>query len=166
LETSSYFGSTDQSKSKFSHHKGLFGTLTMLKTVADDYQYGSLVTFQKIKVLFVHATDRAVYLYSMLPASEGTIYELWLKDLLEIKPDIDDKLEAIPNVLQFCWKKKKLLKETSRMEHDSTLIENRFKPSSFLSSLSLIVNPSILRLTEEKDKAGMNNLGPLFFPKG
>ncbi|CEJ02834.1 hypothetical protein RMCBS344292_16828 [Rhizopus microsporus] len=51
----------------------------------------------------------------MLPASEGTIYELWLKDLLEIKPDIDDKLEAIPNVLQFCWKKKKLLKETSRM---------------------------------------------------
>ncbi|RCI00582.1 hypothetical protein CU097_014708 [Rhizopus azygosporus] len=110
--------------------------------------------------------------YFTLLAPEETIYELWLEDFLEIKPDIDDKLEAIPNFLQFYWKMKKLLKETSKMamelkkEHDSTLIENRFKPSSFLSSLSLMVNLSILRLTEEKDKAGMNNLGPLFFPKG
>jgi hypothetical protein len=105
-------------------------------------------------------------------APKRAIYELWLEGFLEIKPDIDDKLEAIPNFLQFYWKMKELLKETSRMvmdlkkEHSSTLIENRFKSSCFLTSLSLMVNPSILRLTEEKDKAGMTNLGPLFFSKG
>jgi hypothetical protein len=38
LKTSSYFGSTDQSKSKFDHHKGSFGTLATLKTAADDYR--------------------------------------------------------------------------------------------------------------------------------
>lgn len=146
--------------------------MTILKTVADNYQYGLLVAFQKIKVLFIHSTDRAVYLCSTLLAPEETIYELWLEDFLEIKPDIDDKLEAIPNFLQFYWKMKKLLKETSKMamelkkEHDSTLIENRFKSSCFLSSFLFMVNLSILCLTEEKDKAGMVNLGPLFFPKG
>ncbi|CEI95008.1 hypothetical protein RMCBS344292_09209 [Rhizopus microsporus] len=144
----------------------------MLKAVADNYQYGLLVAFQKIKVLFIHATDRAVYLCSTLLAPEENIYELWLEDFLEIKPDINDKLEVIPNFLQFYWKMKKLLKETSKMamelkkEHDSTLIENRFKSSCFLSSLLFMVNLSILCLTEEKDKADMANLGSLFFPKG
>lgn len=171
LETSSYFGSTDQPKSKFDHHKSLFGTLAMLKTIADDYQYGALATFQKIKALFVHATDRIVYLWSMSLASEGTIYEFWLEEFLEIKPDIDDRLEAIPNFLQFYWKMKDLSKKASRMvmelkkEHDSTLIEYRFKSSSCLHSLSLAANPSILRLTEDGDKVDMANLGPLFSPK-
>jgi hypothetical protein len=151
--------------------RGLFGALAMLKTITVDYQYLSLATFKKIKVLFVHTTDRTVYLWSISLAPEGTIYKLWLENLLEIKPDIGDKLEAIPNFLQSYWKMKDLLKETSRMmmelkkEHDSILIENRFKSSSYLNSLSFIVNPSILRLTEEEDKTGMANLGTLFSPK-
>lgn len=171
LETSHHFGSTNQPKSKFDHHKGLFGALAMLKTIADEYQYGSFARFEKIKVYFVHATDRTVYLWSMSLALEGSIYDLWLEDSLEIKPGISDKLEAIPNFHQFYWKIKELLKETSRMvmelkkEHDSTLMKNMFQSSSCLSSLSLIVNPSILRLTEEEDKSGMVDLGPFFSPK-
>ncbi|KAI7906349.1 uncharacterized protein BX663DRAFT_529133 [Cokeromyces recurvatus] len=84
--------------------------------------------------------------------------------LAMLKTNIGDKLEAIPRLSP-------LLKETSRLimelkkEHDSTLMKNMFKSSSCLSSLSLIVNPSILHLTEEEDKIGMAHLGPLFFPK-
>jgi hypothetical protein len=50
-------------------------------------------------------------------------------------------------------------------EHSSTLMKNMFKPSSCLGSLSLTATPSIIRLTEEEDKAGMADLGPLFSPK-
>lgn len=38
LKTSSYFGCSDHSKSKFDYHKGLFGSLAMIKTIADEYQ--------------------------------------------------------------------------------------------------------------------------------
>jgi transcription termination factor NusB len=47
-----------------------------------------------------------------------------------------------------------------KKEHNETLIKRRFDDSPF-SSLSL-VNPSILRLTEEEDKPGMSLLGPFF----
>jgi hypothetical protein len=57
LESSNHFGSTDSSKSSFDHHKGLYGALSMLKAIADNYSYGSLETFGKVKVFFVHAAD-------------------------------------------------------------------------------------------------------------
>lgn len=58
LETSHHFGSTDHRKSKFDHHKGLFGSLSVLKTIADEYQYASLQTFKTVKVFFfVRATN-------------------------------------------------------------------------------------------------------------
>lgn len=172
LETSSYFGCSDQSKSKFDHHKGLFGSLAMIKTIADEYQYASITTFKKVKVIFVHASDTTVYLWSMSFVPDESIYELWLEDILEIKPSIDDKLEAIPNFIQFYWKTKELLKQTSKIvmelkkEHEATLVKNMFKKSSDLTSLSTIVNPSILRLIEDEDKAGMAELGPVFKSRG
>lgn len=55
LETSGHFGSSDNSKSSFDHHKGLFGALSMLKAIADTYCLGSLEIFKKMKVFFVHA---------------------------------------------------------------------------------------------------------------
>ncbi|KAG2203447.1 hypothetical protein INT47_008174 [Mucor saturninus] len=103
---------------------------------------------------------------------DESIYELWLEDILEIKPSIDDRLEAIPNFIQFYWKTKELLKQASRIviklkkEHEATLVKNIFKKSSDLTSLSTIVNPSILRLIEDEDKAGMDELGSVFKSRG
>ena len=59
LETSSYFGCSDQSKSKFDHHKGLFGSLAIVK-IADEYQYTSITTFKKLKTIFAHTRDTTV----------------------------------------------------------------------------------------------------------
>ncbi|CAO3692118.1 unnamed protein product [Rhizopus stolonifer] len=64
-ETSSYSGCGDQSKSKFDQHKDFFGSLAMIKTIADEYQYASISTFKKVKIIFAHASDTAVYLWSM-----------------------------------------------------------------------------------------------------
>lgn len=61
LETSSSFGSTDKTKSSFDHHKGLFGILSMLKTVADEFYLASVGTFSKLKLFFVHASGSGYY---------------------------------------------------------------------------------------------------------
>lgn len=39
----------------YDHHKGLFGSLSMIKTIADEFYLGSIETFSKIKILFVQA---------------------------------------------------------------------------------------------------------------
>ena len=55
LETSFHFGCTDRSKVSFDHHKGLFGALSMLKTIADTFCFASIEQFGQMKVFFVHA---------------------------------------------------------------------------------------------------------------
>ena len=55
LETSSYFGYINKSNVNFDHHKCLFGTLVMLKNIADELQFASMETFCNCKVFFVHA---------------------------------------------------------------------------------------------------------------
>jgi hypothetical protein len=44
LETSGHFANTDRPKVSFDHHKGLFGALSMLKYIADEYTHGKLET--------------------------------------------------------------------------------------------------------------------------
>lgn len=51
-----------------------------------------------------------------------------------------------------------------KKDHDATLVRNMFKISSDLTST--IVNPSILRLIEDEDKADMDELGPIFKSRG
>jgi hypothetical protein len=45
LETSSEFGNTDNTKIYFDHHKGMFGSLALLKIIADKYMLPSLIRF-------------------------------------------------------------------------------------------------------------------------
>lgn len=96
LETSGCFGSIDKSKIAFDHHKGLFGALAMLKSIADEFPMATVETFQKCKVFFVHGAGENIYLWSLRFEPKGPIFELWLEDTLYIKPDIDDKLDALP----------------------------------------------------------------------
>lgn len=58
LETSGCFGSIDKSKIAFDHHKGLFGALAMLKSIADEFPMATVEAFQKCKVFFVHGAGK------------------------------------------------------------------------------------------------------------
>ena len=42
-------------------------------------------------------------MWSLRFEPEGPVYELWLEDMLLIKPDIEDKLEAMPAIINFFW---------------------------------------------------------------
>ncbi|KAG1631872.1 hypothetical protein G6F44_010886 [Rhizopus delemar] len=55
LETSSFFGCTNNAKKVLIIIRGSFGTLAMIKTIADIFCFGPLETFGKVKILFVHA---------------------------------------------------------------------------------------------------------------
>ncbi|KAG1471181.1 hypothetical protein G6F56_002270 [Rhizopus delemar] len=85
-----------------------------------------------------------------------------------VKPYIDDKLESLPSFLKFFWSTKCNLTKTIsviaqlKKEYNAALVKNRFNPNAPSNTLSTIVNPSILKLTEEEDKAGMHLLGPFF----
>ncbi|CEG80194.1 hypothetical protein RMATCC62417_14563 [Rhizopus microsporus] len=167
LETSLCFGCKDNAKSCFDHHKGLFGALSMIKTIADESFLGSIETFAKIKVLFVHAADRTIYLWSVKYAKEGPAYELWLEGRLNIKPKFENKVEELPKVLNFYWLMKCLLEESVNniyaLDAEHIQMLKKFRYSTFPSeNLSVLVNPSIMKLTEEEDKAGMYQLGPFY----
>lgn len=55
LETSGSFNNKDKVKINFDHHKGMFGSLAILKTIADEFYFTSADTFKTLKVFFLHA---------------------------------------------------------------------------------------------------------------
>lgn len=54
IEACGAFGTTSMSKVQFDRHKGAYGLLGMLKTIADKFQFASLPTFEKLEVCFLH----------------------------------------------------------------------------------------------------------------
>ncbi|KAI9481550.1 MAG: hypothetical protein EXX96DRAFT_608234 [Benjaminiella poitrasii] len=113
-----------------------------------------------------HGAEENVHLWSLRFEPKGPIFELWLEDTLHIKPDIDDKLDALPHFLKFFWSMKCRLAESIldfaqlKNKHTKYLVENRFNNITPSDGLSTTVNPSILKLLEEDDKTGMHLLGP------
>ncbi|KAG1146909.1 hypothetical protein G6F37_004431 [Rhizopus arrhizus] len=109
-----------------------------------------------------------IYLWSLRFEPKGPIFELWLEDTLYIKPDIDDKLDALPRFLKFFWGLKCRLAESIlgfaqlKKDHTEYLVKNKFNDITPSHTLSTIVNPSILKLLEEDDKAGIHLLDPFY----
>ncbi|KAI8385044.1 uncharacterized protein BYT42DRAFT_493652 [Radiomyces spectabilis] len=57
-EVSSEYGSNDTAKNSFGHHKAMFGTLAMLRTLAQSNEKASFKAFSKLKVHFLHAHSK------------------------------------------------------------------------------------------------------------
>ncbi|EIE76042.1 hypothetical protein RO3G_00746 [Rhizopus delemar RA 99-880] len=62
LETSGCFDNKVKIKLNFDHHKGMFGTLAMIKCIADEFEYASTDQFKKIKVFFLNAAGKTLML--------------------------------------------------------------------------------------------------------
>ncbi|CAO3651579.1 unnamed protein product [Mucor hiemalis] len=139
----------------------------MLKTIADTSYFASIEQFGQMKVFFTHAAEKTIYLWSLSYEHEGRVYELWLERKLHLQPEFKKRDEELLNIITFYWSMKNLLEEATdtmlklQEEHKKKLVEYRFStPPS--ETLEITVNPSILKLTEESDKAGMYLLGPFF----
>lgn len=55
LETSGSFGNKEKVKIYFDHYKGTFGSLAILKTIADEFCFASVDTFKTLKIFLLHA---------------------------------------------------------------------------------------------------------------
>lgn len=60
LETSGHFNNTDRVKLNFDHHKGIYGMLSMLKCIADDYCFGSVEKLAEVKVFFLNGAGNNI----------------------------------------------------------------------------------------------------------
>ncbi|ORE02448.1 hypothetical protein BCV72DRAFT_49309 [Rhizopus microsporus var. microsporus] len=64
--------------------KGLYGALIMVKTIVDDVCFGSMTTFKRTKVHFVHATDKAYilqFLFSLYYFQDIYLWNMYFKPL-------------------------------------------------------------------------------------
>lgn len=61
IELCGAFGNTLMSKIQFDRHKAVYGMLGMLKFLADKYEHGSLQTFKKLEIVFIHTKGKIFY---------------------------------------------------------------------------------------------------------
>ncbi|KAG0934809.1 hypothetical protein G6F57_011588 [Rhizopus arrhizus] len=166
LETSGSFGNKDKVKINFDHHKGTFGSLAILKTIADEFCFASVDTFKTLKIFFLYAADTKLHLWSVSFCKEG-FFELWREEFLDISPLFEDRLEFLPRSIQFFWNMRALLKETVstiavlKEEHLQEMPKWRYTYCPF-PTLSKLVNPLILKLVHEEDSTGMADMGPFY----
>ncbi|KAF7722075.1 hypothetical protein EC973_003724 [Apophysomyces ossiformis] len=64
VETSGSFDKRDKTKISFDLHKGMFGLLSMLKTIADKYEYASIESFKELKMKLTSCIDQLATLSS------------------------------------------------------------------------------------------------------
>ncbi|RCH88822.1 hypothetical protein CU097_010435 [Rhizopus azygosporus] len=111
----------------------------MIKAIADRFYLGTIKTFSKLKVSFIHASDmlhKTIYVWSLIYTEEGSAYEMWLEGAQDVVLELE-------------------------REHKSKLRECGFSAVQ-PENLSTIVNPSIMKLIEEEEKTGMRRLGSLY----
>ncbi|RCH99016.1 hypothetical protein CU097_015106 [Rhizopus azygosporus] len=133
--------------------------------------------------------DDTICLWSLRYEHEERLYELWLERRLLLEPGFEKLTEELLNLINFYWSMKVNLQQKNsaneeymindfipyknlleeavdailelQEEHKKKLGLYRFTTPT-KETLDIVVNPSILKLTEEYDKAGMHHLGPFF----
>lgn len=120
------FDNKDKLKLNFDHHKSVFGALTMLKCIADDYRYASIDQFTKVKVFILNAASKTLtvnesndanfwkpkgaylHLWSLCYQKES-IFDFWRESSLLILLEFDNKQDFIPDLIKFCLNTKVIL---------------------------------------------------------
>ncbi|CAO3699503.1 unnamed protein product [Rhizopus stolonifer] len=92
VETSGYFGNKDKVKLNFDYHKGMFGMLTIHKSIADDYQFASTEKFGKVKVFLNAAGNNRIAFVPKL-----------VKFCWKVKCLLQDSIKAIVDLRDKLW---------------------------------------------------------------
>lgn len=79
----------------------MFGLLSILKSIADEFEYATVSDFEKMKVYFIHAAGVEIKLWSM--SFGESMFHLWKEDELEIKHEFANKEEFLQQAIMFFW---------------------------------------------------------------
>ncbi|KAG1183379.1 hypothetical protein G6F36_008492 [Rhizopus arrhizus] len=169
VEVSGEYLNQETRKIYFDHHKANYGCLAMLKTIADQYKYASVDVFEQLKIYFVHAADNKIKLWSL--SYQDEVFHFWREGVLNIEPKFEDKEMYQQDAINYYWTFKCKLEETLdtikklQISHKDNRKKSRYNSGETPKLLSEIINPSIIKLTENEHKKGMADLGPFDSPE-
>ncbi|KAI9264315.1 hypothetical protein BDA99DRAFT_463281 [Phascolomyces articulosus] len=153
LETSNALGACTESKKAFDFYKALYGGVAMLKSIANQFKYGDIKLFKRIKVYFLHASKEEVRLWSVQYVSRH-IYVVCREDTAKMPYDYNDLPSDITYFIHFFWVLKLRLENTiSSIEslitdHEKKKKNDIYGTLSASENLEIIVEPIPIRLTE------------------
>lgn len=111
LETAGSFAKKDDRKVAFDNAKGMFALLAMLKTIADRYRYGTVDTFQQLKLYFLQPSDKYIRLWSMQYFQNG-IYYFVRESKVKVSEEFNDKDKTLAELCNFFYMSKVSMENT------------------------------------------------------
>ncbi|CAO3649580.1 unnamed protein product [Cunninghamella blakesleeana] len=168
LETSGPYKNDDNSKVSFDIHKAMFGLLSVLKTIADQFEYASLKSFQQLKVFFLHFSGSNCRIWS-LRYSENGVYLFLREDKVILHQTFQEKDDLLLPLFGFFFNLKEKINtcinqlSILQQEHKENKRAFRHNPNS-PTLLSKIIKPAILRLSQKYDIAGLADETPISSP--
>ncbi|KAF7731637.1 hypothetical protein EC973_008806 [Apophysomyces ossiformis] len=120
LETSNALDCTTKAKKSFDFYKALYGTVAMLKSVADVFKYADFSLFSCLKLYFVHVSGmqipkalkslalikfwlgKEVRLWSVRNPSEK-LFVVLREDKSTVPCSVNDEEKTILSFIQFFW---------------------------------------------------------------
>ncbi|KAI8334726.1 hypothetical protein BC941DRAFT_356201 [Chlamydoabsidia padenii] len=156
LETSSRFGNRDRTKHSFDLHKAMFGLLAMLKTIADQFEYASIESFEQLKIYFVHVSGDVCHIWSLKYNANGS-YLFCREDKAKLHQKFEEKDDHLLSLCNFFGNlKEKIVRCVDQLtilhhEHKEKKRLSRYQSNNNLCHLSATIKPSIICLTQQHD---------------
>ncbi|KAI9304531.1 hypothetical protein BJ944DRAFT_278246, partial [Cunninghamella echinulata] len=162
LETSDNLGNNDNTKISFDLHKSMFGLLAMMKTIADKHEYATLDSFKKLKLYVIHASEYKCRIWSLSYKKEN-VFIFCRDDKVVINQNFSEKEDHLLPIVSFFGNLKEKLMGTINqlnvLQSERKNIKRNFRYESNTTPilLSKIINPTILRLTQNSDAKGLGD---------
>ncbi|KAG2224802.1 hypothetical protein INT45_005326 [Circinella minor] len=167
LETSSAYNKAGRAKISFDHHKAMFALLAMIKNTAQNFQYATYDELKKMKFIFIHAHGDAIRIWS-LSSPEPGVY-IMNKELKMPSPkDFYKKVDHMNTFMEGSWKLVTLLTDAidALDEIDEAHKRNlkKVRKNQKLTSLSVLVEPTIKKMSERQHATIVTEDGPMSSP--
>ncbi|KAI7874026.1 hypothetical protein K492DRAFT_222835 [Lichtheimia hyalospora FSU 10163] len=131
----------------------MYGSVAMLKTIADLYKYASFECFKDLKLYFIHMHTKHIRLWSISSPSPG-IFVMTREDKCGIPTAFNDDTHILLDYIRFGWSLKERIEKTlAKIDdleeaHKVKMKEYRYKKLPKDRDLSCLVNPAIIKITE------------------
>ncbi|KAI8070369.1 hypothetical protein BC940DRAFT_235739 [Gongronella butleri] len=160
FEVSNSYNAPDAAEKVFDHCKAMFGSLSMLLTLADNYAEATFATFSKLKVHFVLAHGNAIEHWSMSTQYPG-FYAMQMEQRVTVPDSFADKNVFLQPFICFfmtlaaaCEETLSVLAELNE-EHTANTRSNGTQ-----QSLTKLMDPTIIQLNKVKHAPIDTDQGP------
>ncbi|KAL0075689.1 hypothetical protein J3Q64DRAFT_1769198 [Phycomyces blakesleeanus] len=148
LEVTGHCGLFDIARATQDHVKGGFGVLALLQEIAHVFEFGSLDTFHKIRIYFVHVLEEKIRLWSIEQVSRG-VCVMELIEMADMPTNFEDNEMCIRDVTNlFCMYKNGLEKSLTQIEQ----LEREHKQVKLSVSRKTVNPASTISLVDSLEK--------------